>query len=269
MPNNKKTEWQQIQLQLDENYKEKLSILDPNRIGISIKCPECSALSWLKLPETRTGFDSEIFLACPSACGYGGLINTFSPVACKRDDAGDYDVDTICKQYKTPYAFNGYVHRCPVCYIENPRDVMKSMVNKVETAVKDNQSRDKLIQLLSDVVSTFDGVMRRCYEIHMVNENIKNYKNLSFQNITLVKDSIAHLIQIDMIVDDWDMFVRIFQKRHLFIHSLGVVDQKYIDKTGDTTVPIGKQISLSSEEVLFLAKNTSKIVMMFFGLHLS
>ncbi len=253
----------------DENYKKKLSILDPNRMGIVITCPRCNTLSWLKLPENRTGWDDEILLACPSACGYGGFVDTFKPKATKRDDAGDFDIDTICKKYKTSYAFNGYVHRCPVCYIENPREILEFIVCKAEKAIKENHSRDELIQLLSNIVSAFDGVMRRCYEIHMANKNIVNYKTPSFQNITSVKDKLADLIRIESTVDDWHKFVKVFQKRHLFVHSLGVVDQKYIDKTGDTTVSVGKQVSLNSEEVLFLAKNTLKIVVVFFAHHLS
>jgi len=253
----------------DENYKKKLASLDPERSGIVITCPQCNALSWLKLSESRSDWDDQIYLACPSACGYGGFVETFQPKAIKREEAGNFDIDTICSRYKTPYAFNGYVHRCPFCYIENPREILFSFVEKAEIAHKENHSREKLIQLTNDIVSAFDGVMKRCFQIHMSNKKITTYKTPSFQNIIAVKDDIAHLIKIDKVVDDWRMFIKIFQKRHLFVHSLGVVDQKYIDKTGDTTVIIGKQVPLNSEEVLFLARNALKIVMTFFGHHLS
>ncbi|ELJ4027490.1 hypothetical protein QQW46_001191 [Escherichia coli] len=253
----------------DESYKKKLSSLDPNRIGLVINCPKCNTLSWLKLPENQMGWDDQIILACPSACGYGGLIDTFKPTATKRVNAGDFDIDTICRKYKTPYAFNGYVNRCPVCYIENPREILMSFVEKAEIAHIKNHPREKLIQLTNDIVSAFDGVMKRCFQIHMSNGQITGYKTPSFQNIIAVNDDITHLIKLDKVVDDWRMFIKIFQKRHLFVHSLGVVDQKYIDKTGDASVTIGKQVPLNSQEVLFLAQNTSKIVMTFFGQHLS
>ena len=253
----------------EKNYKKKLTQLDPNRTGLVITCPKCQDLSWLMLPECKTGWNDEIYLACPSACGYDGLIDTFRPIAKLRDDAGSFDIDTICKTYKTPYAFNGYIHRCPICFIENPREVMRDMVSKAEVAVIQNYSREQLKQLLSDIVSAFDGVMKRCYEIHMHNKNIFEFKTPSFQNVSGWKDKMADLIVVEDVVDDLNEFTRIFQKRHLFAHSLGVVDQKYIDKTGDTTVQVGKQVPLNSEEVLFLAKNTLNIVVHFFGYHLS
>ncbi|MVY05842.1 hypothetical protein GQF59_33705, partial [Escherichia coli] len=115
---------------------------------------------------------------------------------------------------------------------------MRDMVSKAEVAVIENHSREQLKQLLSDIVSAFDGVMKRCYEIHMHNKNIFEFKIPSFQNLIGWKDKMADLIVVEDVVDDLSEFTRIFQKRHLFAHSLGVVDQKYIDKTGDTTVQV-------------------------------
>ncbi len=41
----------------------------------------------------------------------------------------------------------------------------------------------------------------------------------------------------------------VFQKRHLLAHSEGIVDDKYIAKSGDTTYKVGQRITVSGGEV--------------------
>jgi hypothetical protein len=41
----------------------------------------------------------------------------------------------------------------------------------------------------------------------------------------------------------------LFQKRHLLAHSEGIVDQKYVTESGDTTYKVGQRITVSGTEV--------------------
>jgi len=50
--------------------------------------------------------------------------------------------------------------------------------------------------------------------------------------------------------DDERAFVdRMFNRRHLFVHAGGKVDQEYIDKTGDTWVRLNEVVKVDSKEV--------------------
>lgn len=49
---------------------------------------------------------------------------------------------------------------------------------------------------------------------------------------------------------DVDFMFLMFQKRHLLTHSNGLVDQQYLDKTGDTTYSVGQRIVLNDSELL-------------------
>ncbi len=42
---------------------------------------------------------------------------------------------------------------------------------------------------------------------------------------------------------------RMLQKRHILMHNLGVVDQDYLDKSGDTDVRLNERIRVSTEEI--------------------
>ena len=48
----------------------------------------------------------------------------------------------------------------------------------------------------------------------------------------------------------YDSLVKCFQRRHLFDHQVGIVDQKYIDKSGDESYKVGQRIKLKKNELL-------------------
>jgi hypothetical protein len=45
----------------------------------------------------------------------------------------------------------------------------------------------------------------------------------------------------------------LFQKRHLIAHRNGIVDQEYIDKSGDRTYTIGQRLVIQEATVMRLA----------------
>jgi hypothetical protein len=150
---------------------------------------------------------------------------------------------------------------------------MAELLKHVKNKTKGSLTRKELIDLLGHVVSTFDGVMRRCNSIVR-----SNYQRMgldpfpqvhSFQSLVAARNKMIGTWDMSSVVSDWGKVVMVFQKRHLFTHGLGVVDQEYIDKSGDSTSTLGKQVSLGSEEVVFLAEETNKIVHAFFGMFLS
>lgn len=48
---------------------------------------------------------------------------------------------------------------------------------------------------------------------------------------------------------DWEKACRVFQKRHLLAHKMGVVDEDYIKKTNDPQAILGRKINVSRDEV--------------------
>lgn len=256
----------------EAKYKVELDSIDPERTGVKIRCPECGAISWLKLPDRRY-YDGPISICCPTACGAFNLIAAFSPSASSDISIGDFDIHQKCYRDGAQFALNRAIYRCPLCAIESPREVMAELLAHVKSKAKSSLSRKELIDLLGQIVSTFDGVMRRCNSIVR-----RNYERMgldpfpqvnSFQNLVGARNKMIGTWDMSSMVSDWGKLLLVFQKRHLFAHGLGVVDQEYIDKSGDTTATIGKQVSLSSEEVVFLAEETTKIVRAFFGMFLS
>jgi hypothetical protein len=50
-----------------------------------------------------------------------------------------------------------------------------------------------------------------------------------------------------------------FQRRHLIEHNNGIVDQRYIDKSGDTTYSVGRRIIVKEADAYRLLDILSKL----------
>ena len=83
------------------------------------------------------------------------------------------------------------------------------------------------------------------------------------QNLEGAKTTFLDLFGIDLSADvaaeEWRAAASGFQKRHLVTHKLGVVDQEYITKTGDTRAVVGRKIGIGADEVRGLARTISKL----------
>ncbi|MCJ2116702.1 hypothetical protein MKK65_08990, partial [Methylobacterium sp. J-001] len=134
-------------------------------------------------------------------------------------------------------------------------------------------SRDDLSDMLARIVSVFDGVMRVCNsEAVRMNQQGSPYEAnpvRSFQSLETARNKMMPHWDMAVAANDWTAFKLAFQKRHCFAHTLGVVDQSYIDKSGDSSAILGRNVRLSPEEVRECARNAVSIVDRFFGQYFS
>jgi len=52
----------------------------------------------------------------------------------------------------------------------------------------------------------------------------------------------------------------LFQRRHLLAHREGMVDQKYLDKSGDPGYTVGQRIVVKERDVMRMAQIIRKLV---------
>jgi hypothetical protein len=52
-----------------------------------------------------------------------------------------------------------------------------------------------------------------------------------------------------------------FQQRHVLGHSNGIVDQPYLNRTGDTQYRVGQRLAIKPKDVLRMAELIEKLVM--------
>ena len=278
-------------LDLQRQYDDNLHLLGlAGGDGATITCPSCGRTSWLTMPADRSGHDDcqgNPTICCPAACGYFANVATFSPRPMKASPP-QFDTYGECQRCKVKFAVDGVLFRRPCCAIENPREVMLETLQRIRErtqAIAGTHDRTELEALLNLLVSTFDGLMRGMHAIAKQNARYFSAvdpahpvmasmlalpESASFQNLSAARTRLLGTgWDMASTVPDWSDLVRLFQKRHLVAHRLGVVDQEYIDKTGDLSAVLGKRVGITADEVVGGAEACHGVVGAFFGQFLS
>ena len=175
------------------------------------------------------------------------------------------ETEVVCTNCTLRYSVYGVFANCPDCGQHNSLQILDKsfeVVGKMlEMASREEKVlADKLIEnALEDCVSTFDGFGRELCRVH-ANKARKPAmaEKMNFQNLEGARNGFLDLFRIDLSTAvepvDWRAAVMAFQARHLIAHKMGVVDQDYITKTGDTRAVVGRKIVVDDGEVKALVR---------------
>ena len=93
-----------------------------------------------------------------------------------------------------------------------------------------NEARLPVVKITQTCVSTFDGFGRELCRVHINKARAPlRVAKMSFQNLHGAAKGFLDLFGIDLSkmveLEEWRVAVKVFQKRHLIAHKLGVVDR--------------------------------------------
>ena len=174
------------------------------------------------------------------------------------------ETEVVCAICTLRYSVYGIFAFCPDCGQHNSLQILDKnleLVGKMlELATRaEKVLAEKLIEnALEDCVSAFDGFGRELCRVHANKaRNSAKSERMNFQNLEGARKGFLDLFGIDLSTEvkpeEWRAAAVAFQKRHLIAHKLGVVDQDYVTKTGDTCAVVGRKIGIDAGEVNGLA----------------
>lgn len=180
------------------------------------------------------------------------------------------ETEIVCANCTLRYSVYGVFAFCPDCGQHNSLQILDKNLEVVGKMLElamgaEKALAERLIEnALEDCVSAFDGFGRELCRIHANRaSNPAKAERMSFQNLDGAKTGYLDLFGIDLpasvAAEEWRAAVRAFQKRHLIAHKLGVVDQDYIARSGDTRTVVGRKIGVDAEEVKALATIISNL----------
>ena len=120
---------------------------------------------------------------------------------------------------------------------------------------KEPELSSKLIEnALEDCVSAFDAFGRELCRVHTDHAlNPTTAKKISFQNLSRVCQNLRNTFKVELAdsvqVAKWRLAVKLFQKRHLIAHRMGVVDEEYANRADDDDAVVGRKITIYAVEV--------------------
>jgi hypothetical protein len=161
------------------------------------------------------------------------------------------ETDVVCDSCTLRYAIYGVFGWCPDCGIHNSFQILTKNLELARkelalAATADRELADHLAgDALENIVSAFDGFGREVC--------LQKSAAISFQNVVVARRRVQETYGFDfsdvLAPEDWERVNRIFQKRHLLAHKMGVVDAEYARKANDPIAIVGRRIQVSHDEV--------------------
>ncbi len=180
----------------------------------------------------------------------------------------------LCESCGCNYASIGTAFFCPACghnsvistfdqTIETVRQVMAllssiqiTLTSSYNEDVAQNSTRHILEDNLGRLIGAFQYLAEAMFDKLPNAQNFKRRKNI-FQNLSESSElwekatgkGYKHMLSPTELAE-LECF---FQKRHLLAHRNGIVDQEYINKTGDKTYGIGQRLIIQDSDIMRLA----------------
>lgn len=186
----------------------------------------------------------------------------------------------VCEACGCRYASIGAAFFCPACghnsvaiTFDTTLDAVRKTVEHLPTirqALADADSKgtaqDCVRQILESQIGKLVGAFQRFSESMFAKLNsagqFKTAKNV-FQRLKdasdLWRQATGKGYEDMLVAADMAALVRLFQQRHLVAHRDGLVDQEYIDKSGDMTYSVGQRLVVQDSAVLRLAELVGKL----------
>lgn len=170
-----------------------------------------------------------------------------------------------CGECGCRYAVVGVAYFCPSCganaaelvfdlTVQGIRQALKA-VDSIRAAIPDADTAENTCRLivesaLQNAVTAFQRNTEALYT--RIAPTTKIRRN-AFQNLAEGSDlwiaAIGHGYDKHLVTAELEQLTTVFQQRHLLAHTLGVVDDDYIRKTGDTRYKPGQRLVIKQEAV--------------------
>ncbi len=181
------------------------------------------------------------------------------------------ETEVVCDQCTLRYSVFGVFGFCPDCGSHNSRQILEKNLDLAMKVLEFAQSAptpdltENLVQnALEDVVSSFDGFGRELLTAHATRAtDPSKATTVSFQSLTGADRSLQTLfgtsLQAMTTPDEWKLMVRCFHKRHVIAHKGGVIDEKYVEQSGDETAIERRKVRVTADEVRELVAVVRKV----------
>jgi uncharacterized Zn finger protein (UPF0148 family) len=204
---------------------------------------------------------------------------THVPALVPVEAAEEMQLKITCEQCNARFAVIGSAFFCPKCGHSSAVQVFNDALTKIEAKVEhidrvvrtvaevdkdaaELTRRSLLESSVSDAVVAFQRVMEELYR-SQPNAGDKVKPN-TFQRLDDGSDlwrAVGARAYADVLSASELTRLRIcFQRRHLLAHREGIVDDQYIERTGDTRYALGQRIIVRPEHVVELVALVRKLV---------
>ena len=161
------------------------------------------------------------------------------------------ETHVVCDNCTLRYAIYGVFGWCPDCGTHNSFQILQKNLElaakqlALAESVESELAEHLVADALKNIVSAFDGFGREVCA--------RKGQDVHFQNLSGARKNVLDAFAFDfadgLTPDEWQSACRVFQKRHVLSHKMGVVDEDYVKKSGDAHAVVGRKIIVSRDDV--------------------
>ena len=174
--------------------------------------------------------------------------------------------------------FNDILGRYGHCSLCGTRNDISDFESNSMPAFREQLNSGSLPEdCIRNAVASFDSFATQIAKalqnlVPMTSKRKKRLQNLRFHNIEEVEKMFREWFDIDIKKEindgEWQKIVLMFLRRHVYEHNGGEVDQKYLDKSGDTSVRLKQRIHETKQSAHdFLGSLVKMARNLHFGFH--
>ena len=155
----------------------------------------------------------------------------------------EVDSEIECSECKAKFQVYGIFGYCPLCKCDNIM-IYDTNISIILTEIENASNKNRALRhAYNDLVSTFEDFCKK---------RNKTQEKYNFQNLDSSKKFFKDAYGINLFdgfkKDEVLIIKRLFQKRHVYQHNKGVIDQKYIDVITEDVSLLGQVAPLDLEE---------------------
>ncbi len=193
--------------------------------------------------------------------------NKIKPILAEEE----FEQKITCKKCNLKYSVRGAAFFCPFCGNNSVSEMFDSSMDKIESNINFilnlKEKSDEIENLkittfensISDTLIVYESFCQKTYK-----EKYNPNDNTKFQNIKNANKTWKKIFGEDyrdwLTSDEFNKFKKFFQKRHLLIHSSGIVNQEYLNKTQDKEYKLEQRIVIKEDSVFKFIYLTKKII---------
>ncbi len=153
---------------------------------------------------------------------------------------------------------------CPACGRSNALTTLLSQLDasqaefqRIESELSDRGDRAAEWEKMTKCISEFEAMARAIQNdltrLPLTPSRRQEIRQISYQQILSAGDYMRTYFGIDLLkglTEDEKAFLnKMFNRRHILTHNAGRVDEKYLNRTGDSSVRLHQKITVRSREI--------------------
>jgi len=183
--------------------------------------------------------------------GISMKVQASAPLPIRYYREKELETAVVCDSCTLRYAIYGVFGWCPDCGVHNSLQILTKNLELARkeltlAATAEAELGNHLIgDALENAVSAFDGFGRELCA--------RKSADIRFQSVLGARRKVQDIFGFDFAdglrPDEWECACRVFQKRHLLAHKMGVIDEEYLQKGNDPGAVLGRRVRLTEGEV--------------------